>query len=137
MIPTPATRRKAANPPTGCGAMKRPILLILLGAAGCGALAPAPYEGRVSLREGERARLGDLVLRFERVENDSRCAPGAQCVREGEAVVVLQLSEGGTVRLRTAPPDSTAREVEGRRIALDALSHDQPYRAWITVERIR
>jgi hypothetical protein len=59
-----------------------------------------------TLRVGEHAALADGTLRvgFDSVTNDSRCPSNVQCVRAGEAIVMLTVRAGAidsTVRLQT------------------------------------
>lgn len=68
----------------------------------------APLDESFGVREGERVVVdGRLTVGFHDVAEDSRCPADVQCVRAGEAVVVLRLSEAGhrpaELTLRTTP----------------------------------
>ena len=66
-------------------------LLSLLASAGAAS---------VTLHPGETGRLGPRQLTVLRVQ-DSRCAPGVQCVRAGELVAKVLVSEQGRLRFLT------------------------------------
>ena len=72
--------------------------------------APAPQSGPVSrevvLAPGESSRVDGLNVKFEGVSADSRCPIGVQCFWEGDAVVVVSVSEpsraGSNLELHTS-----------------------------------
>jgi hypothetical protein len=86
------------------------------GAFGCAAHPSQPSRplGQpFDLKAGTSAVLADsLKLTFDRVREDSRCPLDAICVRAGEAVVVLTLSQSAGVQaereVRTTPALSEA-----------------------------
>jgi hypothetical protein len=69
----------------------------LAGCAGGGGVAPPgpaqPPEGVSSARLGEEIRIGGLFVVPLRIEEDSRCPSGVQCVQAG--TVRLAVSVGG------------------------------------------
>lgn len=92
----------------------------------------APIEVRVdqafALRHGGTAKLADgsLIIRFEAVNEDSRCATDVQCVWAGNGRIALAVeapSGNRTVRLNTTL-DPHAADVAGYTIALESLSPD-------------
>ena len=124
--------------------MMRPAAFtICLAAAACAPARMANETSQVTVAVGGEAAAGGLRLRFLGVEADSRCRPGQQCLREGEARVIVATSRPGEAYTRrtilTSPPDSTEVEAEGRRLRLDSLSMPaeggEDYRAWFTVEQ--
>jgi hypothetical protein len=60
----------------------------------------------IELAPGESARVNGLTLKFEGVSADSRCPVDVQCFWEGDAVVVIAVSEasreGAALELHTA-----------------------------------
>lgn len=79
------------------------ILAAALALAGCvsttEAESAAPASGSATLRiGGQEARLGSLGVRALRLEEDSRCPSGVQCVWAGRVRVAVRLREGETVR---------------------------------------
>ena len=58
----------------------------------------AEFDTAFSLKINQQAQLPDgTVIRFVRVEEDSRCPQEADCVWEGNAVVAFELIESGVV----------------------------------------
>jgi hypothetical protein len=118
-------------------------LLLLAACAPAVPVQPEPSPETLRIEEGGEVRASDLRIRFLGVENDSRCHPGVQCIREGEAKVLLEVATraGGPDRLRlwTSPPDSAAAAYGTYRLRLDSLSaRPSPggrYRAWIRLGR--
>lgn len=49
----------------------------------------------ITLRGGESAEVGDRVVRFTAVREDSRCPRGVECVWQGDAAVELVVDAGG------------------------------------------
>jgi hypothetical protein len=46
------------------------------------------------IKIGETLGVGDLLLTFQRVENDSRCPIDAVCVWSGDAEIALRIQQG-------------------------------------------
>jgi hypothetical protein len=116
--------------------------LIPLSLVACATATPAPStRGSRPLWAGESTRIDGVTVRFVGAENDSRCAPGQQCIREGEATVRLHVAEPGSpasdLRLLTSPPDSSAAIYTTHRVRLDSLSvrpsGSARYRAWVSL----
>jgi len=80
-----------------------------------------------TLRPGMTATLEDdgTLIRFDGVENDSRCPRDVVCIRAGDATVVLTVTPIGgapaTVRVLVDPSEGVA-SVEGLRIRVTALT---------------
>jgi hypothetical protein len=83
------------------------VLIASLAACSSGTAAPvdatAQTNQQVVTREigkafemkiGETIGVGDLVLTFQRVENDSRCPIDAVCVWTGDAEIALRVQQG-------------------------------------------
>lgn len=97
--------------------MKRALSMLCVALVSACALATEPGTGSLDrefgVREGEQVVVDDgrLTVGFQDVTEDSRCPVDVQCVRAGEAVVVLRLSEEGReaalVTLRTTEDKQT------------------------------
>lgn len=80
-----------------------------------------------TLRPGTRAALTDdgTVIRFDAVEGDSRCPRDVQCIRAGDATVVLTVTpprDGAvTVRVLVDPSEGDAK-VNGLLVRVTALA---------------
>ena len=96
------------------------IALLALNSLACADNPSAPTDVPVGqpfdLEAGHAARVGAdaLIIRFDRVPQDSRCPVDVQCFVAGDATVRLVLSGAGaaeaTVELHTnAEPRSTSR----------------------------
>lgn len=70
-------------------------------AAACSADRSSPVQPQessstvVALSVGESAEVGDRVVRFTAVREDSRCPSGVQCAWAGDAAVELVVDAGG------------------------------------------
>ncbi|MGW5384300.1 hypothetical protein [Nocardia sp. NPDC003963] len=105
-------------------------------AAGCGAPAGPPADSprlgtEFTLAPGDTVRLdGDrLTVSFDGVSADSRCPARAQCVWEGDAIVVAAVSVGeqrSSAELHTSRRFATGATVGGYRIELVALRPSRP-----------
>ena len=119
--------------------------LTLLLASGCAALpngaTPAADGSTVSLGLGQSTLLADnSLLTYTRLTNDSRCAPGVQCVWEGDAEIALQwrAATGGThdLRLHTSPKGgATSAHAGSRTITLVGLERGIAPKASLRIER--
>lgn len=87
----------------------------------------------VKLIEGEKLKVEDAFLHFEKVVSDSRCPSDATCVWEGEAKVKLflkkdgELVEGKEITLPNGPKDfrdETVFNLGGKAFQIYAL---KPY----------
>lgn len=77
----------------------------------------------VSLRAGESAEVGDRVVTFTAVREDSRCPTGVECLWEGDAAVELLVEAGGeptVIVLHTALEPRSA-VAAGLRLTLERL----------------
>jgi hypothetical protein len=106
------------------------LVVFALLAAGCGGHSLGPTRTALGqpfeLRTGSSAAVeGGLKVTFERVPADSRCPMDALCVRAGEALVALTVSQDGrdaaARELRTDPAGSEA-SYRGYSIKLLALA---------------
>jgi hypothetical protein len=109
------------------------LVLAVAGAAACrsngerpdGPSAPtSPQEVQLTL--GQSQRVGGLTVRFDEVSADSRCPLGVQCVWEGDAAVLLTVSEpsrsGAALELHTAgrfPREGTYGRYRVRLVSLE------------------
>lgn len=93
-------------------------LTSLLSLASCASTGPTAVQDtarRIVLAPGESLRLRDfdLTLTFETVVEDSRCPTGADCIREGDAIIRIRINDRATApafyRLHTS--EAFAREV--------------------------
>lgn len=64
---------------------------------------PSPINREVVLAPGQSATIAEASasLRFDRVENDSRCPGDAICIQGGSAQVQIQVLRGGRTRPHT------------------------------------
>ena len=74
----------------------------------------APAAGTATLRLGEEARLGGLLVRALRVEEDSRCPASVQCIHAGTVRLAVRLSRGGTTREAVLRPEAPEPLGDGR-----------------------
>jgi len=83
----------------------------LPGCASSGVRTATPGQP-ITLQAGERVALpGDAALRYVAVTADSRCAPGMQCIRAGDADVAFEFipANGAPVSVSlNTPGDPTA-----------------------------
>jgi hypothetical protein len=104
------------------------LVLVLLSACAGPSTSPddTPLGQPFELRAGTSAVLdGGLKVTFERVPSDSRCPMDALCIRAGEALVALTISQDGRNAVaRELRTDATASETSyaGYSIKLIALA---------------
>lgn len=87
------------------------LVLLLAAFSACATESKSsPVEGTLTIPNGfGYGGINDgIVITFLRVEDDSRCAADVQCVRAGEAFVVLSTTVGGG-----APVESRSEMVSG------------------------
>jgi len=102
------------------------VAVAFLGACAA-AQRPSALDEEFQLAAGRSVRLADtdFVVRFDRVERDSRCPADVKCITAGDAVVVLGLASGREseqlYELHTTSGDSTAAHT-GYRVTLVALN---------------
>lgn len=95
-----------------------------------------------SINAGEQVMLADhSLLRYVRVVADSRCPPGAQCIRAGDAELALQWTPQGSsaqdFSLKTPPPEQPqSRDLGTRRLTLLSLARGDAPQAQLKIERI-
>lgn len=124
-----------------------PFAAALTCAIALSACAHAGGEGRriaagqsVQLRPGESVALPDQSrLRFVEVSSDSRCRPGLQCIRAGEALLAFELT--GADGAKSALSFDTSREPRQRAgawtVELQSLDFAEPPQATVKVEAER
>lgn len=90
----------------------------------------APVGQPIVMQVGDRVVLQDRsTLRYIGVTSDSRCPPGAQCIRAGDAEVAFEHSpEGGAATALTLnQPEAPATTVGGWQLRLLLLEFgDRP-----------
>lgn len=107
------------------------VLLVAFGLSVCGTSQPlspdidVPLGDAFPLQVGQVAEVAgtDLVLRFDRVEEDSRCPRDVQCVWAGNAQVMLTAEAGAQearLSLNTGV-DPRAAEAGGYLVTLEGL----------------
>lgn len=129
-----------------------PVFFLLLLQAACASHPTNPGRTPLGepfeLRAGASAAVeGGLRLTFERVPSDSRCPMDALCIRAGEALVALTISQDGRNAVaRELRTDSTGADTtyQGYAVTLIALApyprsdrqiRPEDYVATLTVRR--
>ena len=126
--------------------MTRIASLLAIGLlAGCAALpngaSPAPDDSQLTLGIGQSSLLVDnSLLSYTRLVNDSRCAPGLQCVWEGDAEIALRWKPTGgsaqDVRLHTSSKvGPTQARIGARTVSLTALERGIAPKATLRIQR--
>ncbi|GAB3090053.1 hypothetical protein [Lysobacter terrae] len=86
-------------------------LVLLSGCATSAGIAPGQS---FALAVGEQVVLPDAsTLRYAGIANDSRCPPDVQCIRAGDADVLLDHAAGGAVTRITLNTERTPSTVLG------------------------
>lgn len=94
-----------------------------------------------AIKPSERVTLADRSqLYYVRVVADSRCPPGAQCIRAGDAEIALQWTTStGTTQdfsLKTPPERPQTHDLGDRRLTLLSLAHGETPQAQFRIERL-
>jgi hypothetical protein len=102
-----------------------------VGLVACGARKPntlaVPVDARFTLAPGEMTTITgtEVVVRFDRVVEDSRCPTGVACIQAGDGVIGITVTQrGGTTgsyQLHTAPNGARSAVHGGVTIALEDL----------------
>lgn len=121
MVPETRPIRHAAP---GCRRLALGLALTAL-AACASHESPALLGQPLVLAPGEQVKLPDsTLLRYLGVSADSRCPPGAQCVRAGDADVVVGLAaHGAPTRSTTINTRSPEADIGRWRVLLLSLEH--------------
>lgn len=91
----------------------------------------------MTLQVGERVTLpGDAALRYVGVTTDSRCPPGVQCIRAGDADVAFEFTPaGGTpVAVDVNIPESPATMVGEWKLRLLSLEFGEAPAATVRID---
>ena len=128
------------------------LLISLVAAVGCGdtiAGPSVPLDEPFILAIGESTAVAGaaFVIEFKGVTGDSRCPADAVCIQGGDAVVAINVSDGGraTYDLHTGDQSRASVTHRGYRITLVMLQPypfssrpitDADYRATLTVTRV-
>jgi hypothetical protein len=103
-------------------AMGLSILLCACASAGAGEVAP----GReFTMEVGASVVLADAsTLRYVGIGNDSRCPPGVQCIRAGDADILFDFTPegGGAARLTLNSERTRSAAIDGWRLELVELA---------------
>jgi hypothetical protein len=87
-----------------------------------------PLGASFDLRFGGTAVVpGGLIIRFDEIKSESRCPIDAACVWEGEAVIVLGLTEPGRLRVPLQWSTAPAGKIVSHRNYTIELVELQPY----------
>lgn len=101
-----------------------------LPACASGGTATAPTGQPIVMQAGDRVLLQDRsTLRYVGVTADSRCPPGVQCIRAGDADVAFEFTPGGgsPAALSLNIPEAPSAAVGGWQLRLLALGFgDEP-----------
>lgn len=94
----------------------------------------------VTLQNGERIALpGDAALRYIGVTADSRCPPGMQCIRAGDADVAFELTPAGAaapVAIGLNLPKSPAATVGEWQLRLLSLEFGEAPAATVQIDPV-
>lgn len=99
------------------------LLAVVPAVAGCApgrAPAAAPAEGLAILALGQRGAIGGVAITPLRIEEDSRCPTGVQCIQAGTVRVAVRIEEGGGRRDALLTLAEPVRLDGGRRLMLAA-----------------
>jgi hypothetical protein len=103
-------------------------LLLALGAATAGCAAPAgmpaaaqPREGTASAGLGETASFGEVAVTPLRVEEESRCPFGVQCVQAGTVRLAVRIEQRGAATERVLRLEQPLRLGSGAWLTLAAV----------------
>jgi len=108
-------------------------LLILTISSGCQAnegTIKASLNNEFSLAIGQTAELQEeqLTIKFDGIQEDSRCPRGATCIWQGRVSCVLQISDGNdSTKIVLTQPGLSSQYGEGTYNKYDFTSHVQPY----------
>lgn len=99
--------------------------------AGAGQPRPVSSGTQFTLAVGEQVALPDSgTLRYVGVRDDSRCRPGTQCIRAGEARVDFEYTtDAGSQRLTLVQPDAPTARLGAWTLTIEALEFETPPRA--------
>jgi hypothetical protein len=75
------------------------LSLLALAIGACAAPSPSPAgrseDGHATVALGKQARFGSLLTVPLRIEEDSRCPTGVQCIQAGTVRIAVRISGGG------------------------------------------
>ena len=123
-----ARRRRALAASTMLLAIGTTAGLVACGARTPSALAAAPLDARFTLAPGEMTTINGtaLVVKFDRVVEDSRCPTGVACIQAGDGVIGITVTERGgpteSYQLHTAPNGTRSAVHGGVTITLEDLT---------------
>lgn len=110
--------------------------MVVLGACASGGAGAVPGKA-FSLMPGESVVLPDhATLRYLRVSQDSRCPPGVQCIRAGDADVEFEFTPAGgaAAQVGVNTPESPVAMVPGWRLQLLSLEFGDSPRATVRLD---
>lgn len=111
--------------------------IVALGACASGGSTGATPGQAFSLSPGESVQLPDrATLRYVRVSQDSRCPPGVQCIRAGDADVVFEFTPAGghASEVNVNLPESPDAAMQAWRLRLLSLEFGDAPRATVRVD---
>lgn len=108
------------------------VPLLLLAAVAGASHAPitskkASLDKEFTIKRGQKVTIEKLSIKFEAVQNESRCPTGVQCIWAGNAAIVIQLSKKNKQSIPAILNTNTAvqpneTEYKGYKIRLVALN---------------
>lgn len=113
------------------------LMVSTLPACASGGASVAPTGQPIVMQVGERVVLPDRsTLRYVGVTADSRCPPGVQCIRAGDADVAFEHTpDGGSAAAVTLnTPEAASTVVAGWRLQLLSLAFGQAPAATVQVD---
>lgn len=81
-----------------------------------------PQQGRVTLGVGQRAKIGDLEIVFNKFIQDSRCPVDVVCIQAGAVTVNVTFTQGPHSETRNMPSDEIPYKFEDYQISIVDVS---------------
>lgn len=117
------------------------LVTATVGIAACTSAGGSPRSvaagTSVTLDAGERVSLPDrAMLRFVGVRDDSRCPPGVQCIRAGDATVDFEVVPAGgrAESLTLNEPERRSGRAGGWAVTIESLTQDADPRVTVRVD---
>jgi hypothetical protein len=112
------------------------VLGVFAALAGCASGDGIVAGRRFAMNAGQQVALPDAsTLRYAGTANDSRCPPGVQCIRAGDADVLFDHAVHGSIARITLNTERTRSAVVGTwRLGLVELAPGEAPRVTLVIE---